>query len=136
MGRLERERDTIEAMMRLYCRAQHGTGGSLCPACRSLLDYTAFRILKCPHKENKPSCASCTIHCFRAGRFEEIRAVMRFAGPRMWFRHPLLSLLHTFDRFRASKFRKSGRSARSRPAADANLSSQDDRVSAFVKMSD
>ena len=36
--RIERERKTVEAMIRLFCRNRHG-GGDLCPACEELLAY-------------------------------------------------------------------------------------------------
>jgi hypothetical protein len=36
--RLVREKRTLQAMARLYCRAHHGTRGSLCPDCQLLCD--------------------------------------------------------------------------------------------------
>jgi hypothetical protein len=75
------------------------------------------RILKCPHKDLKPSCAKCQIHCFRPDMRERIRAVMRFAGPRMLLRHPILSLLHYLDSRRSGRLRKPGRRAAAPPDA-------------------
>lgn len=103
--RLRRERRTVEAMIRMYCRAHHagareGEPGTacLCPACAALLDYADRRVAACPFSQDKPTCAQCTVHCFRASEREEIRAVMRYAGPRMTMRHPYLAIRHLFDR--------------------------------------
>ena len=92
-----RERKTIEAMISLYCCDKHGTSGSLCPECGALLDYALKRLDRCPFKEAKPTCANCTIHCYKPEMREKVRAVMRYAGPRMTKPHPVLSLFHFID---------------------------------------
>jgi hypothetical protein len=58
------------------------------------LDYARTRLRKCPFQEGKTTCAKCPIHCYKPDRREKIRAVMRYAGPRMLVRHPILALLH------------------------------------------
>ena len=101
-ARLSRECQTIEAMIRMYCSEHHWQQSKgLCRECRELYDYTLARIEHCPHEENKPSCAKCPIHCFRADMRERTKTVMRYAGPRMLLRHPVLSLLHYLDSLRA-----------------------------------
>ena len=45
----------------------------------------------------KPTCANCTVHCYSADRREQVRVVMRWAGPRILFRHPVLGILHLLD---------------------------------------
>jgi hypothetical protein len=95
---LEREYQTIEAMIGLWCRERHGTGkGELCPACHELLTYTKARLDKCPYQEQKPTCAQCPIHCYKHDMQEKIRDVMRYAGSRMFRRHPFLAIRHLFD---------------------------------------
>ncbi len=84
-------------MIRLYCRGQHGTPAGLCPECRELEAYAGQRLSRCPFQENKTTCAKCPIHCYRPDMRARIRAVMRYAGPRMLYRHPLLALLHLLD---------------------------------------
>ena len=84
---------TIEAMVRLYCRG-HGHAGPLCPDCAGLLHYAARRLERCVFGDAKPNCAACVVHCYRADMREQIRIVMRWAGPRMLFRHPILTLSH------------------------------------------
>jgi hypothetical protein len=95
--RLNREMRTVSAMIRLYCRHQHSTSSDLCPDCQSLQAYALQRLEKCPFQEGKTTCARCPVHCYTHDRREEIRRVMRFAGPRMLFAHPWLTILHLFD---------------------------------------
>ncbi len=106
--RIKRERKTVEAMIRLYCRDHHGGEDELCPECGELLNYALARLDRCPFQENKPTCAKCPVHCYKPDRREKVRAVMRYAGPRMLRRHPVLAVLHLID-----GFRKAPRDARS-----------------------
>jgi predicted amidophosphoribosyltransferase len=98
--RMARESRTVEAMVTIYCRGHHGTRRALCLDCRELLDYARERLDKCPFQEGKTTCANCPVHCYRPAEREKIRAVMRYAGPRMPFRHPILTLFHFFDGLR------------------------------------
>ncbi|MDA8124364.1 MAG: nitrous oxide-stimulated promoter family protein [Deltaproteobacteria bacterium] len=95
--RLAREKKTIAAMMEIYCRGRHRRAGGNCPECRQLRDYALQRIEKCPYGEEKPVCARCPIHCYQPAMREQVRRVMRYAGPRMLFYHPLLTLRHCLD---------------------------------------
>jgi predicted amidophosphoribosyltransferase len=87
-------------MIHLYCRDRHGSQGELCAECEALLAYARARLDRCPFQENKVTCARCPVHCYRPEQRERIRAVMRYAGPRMLFRHPVLALLHLVDGLR------------------------------------
>ncbi len=95
--RLAREWDTIVAMIRIYCRHHHGARGPLCDDCRALRDYAERRLAKCPFGEVKPTCVNCPVHCYEASMRERVRTVMRFSGPKMLLRHPLLALAHLTD---------------------------------------
>ena len=90
-------RKTVEAMIRLYCHDEHQTPAGLCPECAELQDYAGERLTRCPYQPGKTTCAKCPIHCYKPAMRDEIRAVMRYAGPRMITRHPLLALYHLFD---------------------------------------
>lgn len=87
-------------MIRIYCRAHHGplrkTGG-LCSRCKELQDYAEVRLAGCPFQENKTTCANCPVHCYKPSMREKIREVMRYSGPRMTYRHPVLALFHLID---------------------------------------
>jgi hypothetical protein len=94
-GRLRRELRTIEAMIAIHCAARHGgRHAALCADCRALADYARLRLARCPFGAGKPTCANCRVHCYRSELRERVRAVMRFAGPRMLARHPYLALMH------------------------------------------
>jgi Nitrous oxide-stimulated promoter len=97
--RLARESRTLAAMIACYCEAHHHANGALCPECRQLLDYAALRLDRCRFGAEKPVCAKCPVHCYQPFRREQIRTVMRYAGPRMLLRHPVLSLRHWLDGF-------------------------------------
>ena len=95
--RLQREYKTIRAMIGLSCRDRHGRQKDLCPECQALLAYAKTRLDKCPYRERKPACGRCPIHCYKPAMRERIRDIMRYAGPRMIRRHPLLAFLHLLD---------------------------------------
>lgn len=104
--RLRREEKTVAAMIHLTCRDQHGSQGELCDECAGLLEYARLRLDNCPFGADKPTCQRCPVHCYQPSRREQVRQVMRYAGPRMMLRHPVLAVLHLVDTLR-------GRSARS-----------------------
>ena len=95
--RVERERKTIAAMIAIFCRDRHGTKGSLCLQCAALTVYARQRLEKCPYGEDKPTCVTCPIHCYKPVAREQVKAVMRYAGPRMLFRRPVLAIRHMLD---------------------------------------
>ena len=91
----------MQRMLEVYCAGHHGIkGASLCAACNEFLGYVQRRIDKCPYGESKPTCAGCPIHCYKRVQREKARAIMRYAGPRMTWRHPWLSLTHVLDKLR------------------------------------
>lgn len=94
---LQREVKTIRAMVRIYCRDRHGRRESLCEECSRLAAYAEKRLDKCPFGEDKPVCNRCTVHCYSPKMREQVRVVMRYAGPRMLWRHPLLAIGHLLD---------------------------------------
>jgi hypothetical protein len=95
--RLLRELATIEAMTQIYC-ADHHHATKPCQDCRALIDYAAKRLALCPYGDEKPVCAKCQIHCYGKTMREKVRDVMRYAGPRMIWRHPWLALMHLLDK--------------------------------------
>jgi hypothetical protein len=95
--RLARELKTIRAMTRIYCRDHHAAGTDLCDDCRDLLGYATRRLDRCVFGDDKPTCANCKVHCYNAAMRERVRAMMRYAGPRMLWRHPVLALWHVKD---------------------------------------
>jgi len=98
--RLARERKTLAAMISFYCEGHHHVATALCPDCRQLLEYANLRLERCRFGAAKPVCAKCPVHCYQHFRREQVRMVMRYAGSRMAWHHPLLSLHHWIDGFR------------------------------------
>ncbi len=98
--RLIREQKTIDLMIALYCREKHGQQVGLCKTCADLQVYAQQRLEKCPYQEKKTTCANCLTHCYQKTKREEIRQVMRYAGPRMLKAHPWLAVLHLLDGLR------------------------------------
>ncbi len=93
--RRARELRTIATMIGMYCRGHDHPGRSpLCADCAALLDYAGRRLERCVFGDAKPTCAHCVVHCYSREKRERIRLVMRWAGPRMLFRHPVRAILH------------------------------------------
>lgn len=115
--RIADEKKVVGLMIRMYCRRhcrrngqacrtgrthQGGRSGSpLCPECAALLDYALRRLDSCRFGNDKPSCRKCPVHCYRADMRERIRTVMRWAGPRMIFHHPLAATRHLLRELRS-----------------------------------
>jgi hypothetical protein len=94
---MKREQKTVELMIALYCRDHHHTKRELCHECRELVEYTRLRLKNCPFQENKTTCGNCPIHCYTPKLRDKIRVVMRYAGPRIAWRHPILAIGHMID---------------------------------------
>jgi hypothetical protein len=114
-ARIRREAHTIDTMVKLYCQAHHATlissgEARLCPSCTELRAYAHLRLSKCPYQETKPTCAKCPIHCYQPNYRDQIRAVMRYAGPRMIYRYPLLAVRHLLDGFSRPVRKRAGTS--------------------------
>jgi hypothetical protein len=98
--RIQRENQTVTAMIRLFCHAQHQKEKPLCHECEQLRLYTAQRNQNCPFGAQKPVCNRCQVHCYSAFYQQKIKQVMRYAGPRMLFYHPILAFWHFLDKRR------------------------------------
>lgn len=95
-----RDERVVETMIGLYCRGNHHApreGDGLCPDCCELAAYCRTRLERCPVAATKTFCSSCPVHCYTPAMRERIRAVMRYAGPRMLLHHPILAIQHALD---------------------------------------
>jgi hypothetical protein len=93
MNRIEREKKVIAVMIAMFCKEHHHKD-ALCPYCLELKDFAFMRIDKCRFKEGKPNCSDCTVHCFGKDKRAQVKEVMRYAGPRMMMKHPLMAMRH------------------------------------------
>ncbi|MBE0534167.1 MAG: nitrous oxide-stimulated promoter family protein [Phycisphaerae bacterium] len=92
--RMGREKRTIAAMVGIFCSGNHGSTGVLCGNCREMLDYALARLEKCPFGAEKGPCSKCEMHCYKPAMRDKVRLVMRYAGPRMLKKHPILAVKH------------------------------------------
>lgn len=97
--RMQREFRTALVMLKMYCQENHTHEDKedLCQECQQLWQYATARLEKCPLRDDKPTCLKCPIHCYQPAMRERMRAVMRYSGPRMLKKHPLLAVLHLLD---------------------------------------
>lgn len=120
LPRLRKEAETIRAMVRLYCKAHHAPApqnpNGVCAKCQAFLDYALKRLACCPFGEEKPVCAKCRIHCYKPAERETAREIMRWAGPRLLWHHPIMAVRHVFDNMRPAPEKPRNRA---KPAAVA-----------------
>ncbi len=95
--RIRREQKTVQAMIELYCFQHHGTKKNICSVCKKLLDYSIERTDNCLKREQKSTCGKCNTPCYSPEKQKQIRIIMRYAGPRMIFRHPVMAIQHLID---------------------------------------
>jgi hypothetical protein len=102
----------LTMMIRLHCWGRHSGKGpgkgsgkgpgnvssperdGLCAECAALADYASDRLASCRYGARKPFCSRCPTPCYRPAERARIREVMRYAGPRMLWRAPLMFLRH------------------------------------------
>jgi len=99
-NRLEQEHKTINTMIRMYCKHFHDCEDDLCQECSDLFQYAEERLKNCRFGEEKPTCDTCAVHCYKPEMREKIRTVMRYAGPRMIYTHPIMGFRHLFKKLK------------------------------------
>ncbi|MGL4446474.1 nitrous oxide-stimulated promoter family protein [Shewanella sp.] len=92
-GKLLYEHQTIEAMVKIYCKAKHHSQ-PLCEECAELLEYAATRLDRCPYGQHKPTCNQCPVHCYKPAQKKIVKEIMIFSGPRMLLSHPIRAIKH------------------------------------------
>jgi len=96
-SRIDREKKTIQTMIRMHCHDMHDTEDAFCNDCQDLLEYAGKRLDKCTYQQQKPTCDKCPVHCYAPDMREKIRSVMRYSGPRMVYLHPVQAIRHLVD---------------------------------------
>ncbi len=64
-------------------------------------------------------CAKCKVHCYKPAYKEKISEIMRFASPRVVFKHPFLSLEHLWKSAPVTPPEKPRAKPRAKPLAGA-----------------
>lgn len=94
MGRrIDSEKRVVSRMIRLYCQRRLGLE-SLTEEYRALESYAHRRLDGCKFGDAKPACKRCKIHCYKPDMRDKIRAIMRWAGPRMILYDPIAAIRH------------------------------------------
>lgn len=94
----KQEKQLVAFMIDLYAKKND------CDA-EDLKHYAFSRIDKCPFMENKTFCSTCKIHCYQKEYREQIKAVMKYSGPRMLLYKPTWAIKHIVNTFN-SKMKK------------------------------
>lgn len=99
MGKIEREKKTVQLMIEIYCNKKHKTNkGELCEECSELLKYAHGRLSYCKFGEDKSTCSRCPIHCYKKDMKEKIKRVMKFSGPRLIIYRPIEFVKHILNK--------------------------------------
>ncbi|CAM3313618.1 nitrous oxide-stimulated promoter family protein [Vagococcus fessus] len=87
------EMQMIEVMIKLY----YSKNASIADVEENrMLTYAMKRLQYCQFGEKKTTCQKCPVHCYQPRYKEQMKQVMRYSGPRMLFKHPVLTLKHGF----------------------------------------
>jgi len=117
-SRLEWEWQTVPALIHIHCHRTHRTKAGLCWECSGLLGHAALRPQRCLFGVEKPARAKCPEHRCRRTLREQIKAVMRHAEPRMFWRRPGLAPRHRLNGFRRVSLPRRGGSSLLAPLAE------------------
>ena len=82
----------VEVMIQLYYASQIEAD---IPEER-MLNYARTRLEFCQLGEKKTTCQRCPIHCYQPKYQKQMKKVMRYSGPRMLFKHPVLTIRHSY----------------------------------------
>ena len=97
MNRIEREKQIVHRMIELYCR-HHLKQDSIPDEYQHLAEFACCRLDHCKYGEKKTACKSCPTHCYAPKEREQIRRIMRWAGPRMILYSPIEAIRHIFNK--------------------------------------
>lgn len=100
---LKNEKRTVKAMIQIYCSAHHNYKNSLCPECLTVFEYAESRIDKCKFKSQNLVCSECKVHCFRPDKREKIKEIMKYSGPKMIWKHPVLAVRYLINKIKSKR---------------------------------
>lgn len=96
MSRIEKEKDIVSLMIRLYCSKNHDDLSKPCSQCKELLDYAHIRLAHCRYGNSKSSCGKCQTPCYKKDMKVKIKEVMGYSGPRLLLYRPHEVIRHIF----------------------------------------
>lgn len=103
-ARIKRDLRTLQAIGSIYCAAHHVDAPKnphgMCAECAATIAFTHDRASNCPNGHTG-NCADCAIKCNRGEQQQRIKAIMKYAAPRMLFKHPLMTLEYALKKLRS-----------------------------------
>ncbi|PSW56611.1 nitrous oxide-stimulated promoter family protein [Photobacterium leiognathi] len=99
-GKLNRGYLTISVMIKIYCSNHHQNttkNDGLCESCYSFQCYVKQRLDRCPYGVEKPTCRRCPIHCYKPEQKVKSQTIMRYSGPKMMYKHPIMAITHLIE---------------------------------------
>jgi hypothetical protein len=67
------EKQTVIAMIQLYCRLKHGRRNTVCAECDEMIDYSVCRLKNCRYGKLKPVCGKCSGSCYVPDKQKQIK---------------------------------------------------------------
>lgn len=95
---IKKEKDIVKVMIMMYSKGHNKIPFEENEELQELYKYCQMRLDKCPFRDKKRFCSKCKIHCYTQSRREQIKSVMKYSGPRMLYKHPILLLKHMVQR--------------------------------------
>jgi len=102
---ISKEKKTFDKMLKIYCKKKHKSK-VFCHECLEIQKYVYERIERCPFILDKPFCAHCKVHCYQKQMREKVIEIMKFSGPKMIFRAPILSIKHVIGHIKYKRINK------------------------------
>ena len=135
----EREMKTIRAMIAIYCQDHHHVAAGSCAMrarrCSSMLRPDLANARGVTRNPCVPTARSIAI---KPAMRDQVRQVMRYAGPKMLLRHPLLAVSHLLQKRKAhaATARRRFGNCSDRPATSTRIRPLSPNPTADVPMSD
>lgn len=107
--RRQKKHDIVVQMVDIYCSGnKHKLDeNGKCADCDLLLRYSKSRTDRCPYINETLFCSNCPTPCYRPDMKERMRDLMKYAGPRLFFKRPFTVIWHMiYDYFTRIKKRK------------------------------
>ncbi len=93
---IEREKKTVELMIRLYCRKKEKIQFFV-PTVKSCSAMPTHVSTIVRLERRRVHAKECTVHCYKPVMRERMRQVMRFSGPRMLLYAPWQAIRHLLN---------------------------------------
>ena len=93
-----KKHEIMEQMSDIYCKGHKHPldDNGKCADCDLVLRYSLSRTKRCPYIEETLFCSNCPTPCYRPDMKEKVREMMKYSGPRLFFKRPITVIRHVF----------------------------------------